>query len=345
MFVNNKFMSLVRGIMRKQNIYIGNCSKNGIYQYQLKNGKLIKQYKTNDFERCTYLANNNSYVYGVIELQSEKENGYIVSYKKDRCKLINIDKASSYGQGPCHIEINHKLQLMFISNYIDGNFTVLKINENGTIGKKIYSNIENKQKSHVHCAKTSIDSKFLFVTDLGIDTIIAYEIYENKIREISRVKLKDNTQPRHIAVSKDRIYVITEKSCEIYTLELINKKLKIINVTSIIPENVKAREDFTGCAIKISKNYKNIYVTIRGSNTISAYKIKGDNLKEIQNVSCMGELPRDLEIDQYGKNVLIANQNSNEITIFRRNRITGKLKYKNKEQIESPTCIIVDRGK
>ena len=114
--------------MKQQIAYIGNCSKNGIYKYRFYNGKLIKIYNTNDFERCTYLANDDAYLYSVLEIQDTKEqnNGYIVAYKKCDNKLINIDKKISYGQNPCHIAISNKKNLLFVSNYTDGNFTVFQ---------------------------------------------------------------------------------------------------------------------------------------------------------------------------------------------------------------------------
>ena len=168
--------------MREYNVFIGNTSKNGIYHYKLKNGKLIKKYETNNFERCTYLANNKSYLYSVIEV-SDKENngcGYIISYKKEQDRLIFVDKTSSYGKGPCHIELSEDNRMIYISNYIDGYLTVTKINENGTFGEKIYSFVENYNKSHLHCTKNYMDGKFFFISDLGEDIIIAYEIKDNK---------------------------------------------------------------------------------------------------------------------------------------------------------------------
>lgn len=328
--------------MKERNIYIGNCSKKGIYNYKLKKGKLLKKYETNDFERCTYLANSNSYLYSVIEIRgTEKEkHGHIVAYKKSKNKLINIDRKSSYGQGPCHIEISRKNKMIFVSNYIDGYFSIFKINEDGTIGKKIYCSVENKQNSHVHCAKMSLDNKFFFMVDLGEDLIIAYELKENEIKEVSRIKLKKDSQPRHIAIGKNKIYVVTEKSCEVYILKFENRTLSIIDVISILPYCVDKKESYTGCAIKISKNFRHIYVTIRGHNSITIYKTNRKQIKIIQNLSCEGNLPRDLEIDKSGKYVFVANQDSNEIAVFKRNRITGKLTYKNKEKVDSPTCVI-----
>lgn len=328
--------------MKEQKVYIGNCSKNGIYYYTFKNGNLKKKYSTNDSKRCTYLKNSKCYLYGVIEIKDEKNknNGYVMAYKNNKDGLINIDKKSSYGQGPCHINISEKKKLMFVSNYIDGQFVVFRINKDGTIGNKIYSKVLNQKSSHMHCAEITKNSKYLFAVDLGNDSIVAYEI-KDKIKEISRIKFMKGTQPRHITINRDIIYVVTEESCKIYIIKFNKGKLRIINNISILPSSVSQKKEYTGCAIKISKNLRYLYVTIRGHNSISVYKVNKEKLKLIQNISCRGNLPRDLEIDKSGRYVLVANQDSNEIAIFIRNNITGKLSYKSKESMKLPTCVIL----
>lgn len=330
--------------MKQCGVFIGNTSKNGIYYYKFRKGNLIKQYETKDFERCTYLANSRCYIYSVIEV-SDIENdqcGYILSYKKNKDMLKNINKKSSYGKGPCHIEISKDNKFIYVSNYIDGYVTIFKVNNDGAIGDKIYSSIEDKKESHLHCIKETIDGKFFFVSDLGADLIIAYEVKDGEIQEVSRIKFEKDTQPRHIVVSKDKIFVITEKSCKLYILKFTDKKLEIIDSISILPKKKEKLDNYTGCAIKLSKDHKFLYLTIRGDNSINVYKIKDNFIKLIQNIYCNGDLPRDLEIDKEGKYILIANQNSNDIAIFKRNKITGKIKYKSKEHVNSPTCIIFE---
>jgi len=330
--------------MKEQNVFIGNTSKEGIYHYKFKDGNLTRQYATDDFERCTYLTQNDLYLYSVVEVADVKNhnNGYVLAYKKHDNKIINIDKKSSYGQGPCHIELDNNKGMLFISNYIDGHLTIMKLNSNGTIGKKVYSYLEEKQVSHLHCVKTCKGGEFFLTTDLGTDIVTAYEMKENEIKEISRVKLKEGTQPRHLVIGEDKVYVITEKSCELYILKFENRKLSILDVVSILPKGIQKQSDYTGCAIKISKDFKNIYTTIRGHNSISIFEIEESSVKMIQNISCEGKLPRDLCLDKFEEYVLIANQESNEITIFERDKENGKIRLKSKEKINSPTCVIIE---
>ena len=330
--------------MKEQNIFIGNTSSNGIYHYKFKNGKIYKKCMTNDYEKCTYLANDNKYLYGVIEIAgTEEENyGYIVAYKKENGKLINIDKKPSYGKCPCHIEIDKDNKMLFVSNYIDGCLAIIKKEDDGTFGKKIYSNINMDKISHSHCTKKLMNNSFFVSVDLGADLITTYEIKKDEIYEVSKVQFEKGTEPRHIAVYKDFIYVVTEKSCKLYVLKFENRELKIIDSVSILPDTIGIEQDYTGCAIKLSKNFKNIYVSVRGHNSISVFKIQNENVKMIQNISCGGDVPRDLELDKTNGYVFVANQCSNDVAIFKRNKFNGKLKYLYKEEVIKPTCIIAE---
>lgn len=324
--------------MSKQEVYIGNTTQKGVYKYVFIEGKLIQEYETKDTGRCTYLTQNKTHLYGVTEIK----DGSIISYEKDSGKLKYIGKNFSNGEGPCHIEIDDKNKVIFVSHYNNGVLAVFRIKENGEVGEKIYSKVENARESRMHCIKTSIDNKYFFAVDLGKDRLTAYEIKENTIKEIDNIEFKKNTQPRHIALSKRNIYVITEKSCELYKIKFSNQKLQITDIVSLLPNDVEIKENYTGCAIKITKDFKNIYTTIRGHNSISVYKINENAVELIQNICCEGDLPRDLEIDKEEKYLLIANSNSNEIAVFKRNKNNGKLKFCYKENIVAPTCIIVE---
>ena len=85
-----------------------------------------------------------------------------------------------------------------------------------------------------------------------------------------------------------------------------------------------------------------MYISIRGHNSISVFNIQDDKLELIQNIYCEGDNPRDITIDKYGRNLLCANLNSDNISIFSINN--GFLKYRKKFIIEKPSCIIVDSG-
>ena len=330
--------------MEKQYLYIGNCSENGVIKYKFEDNKLEYIFSSNDFSRCTYLAQNDKYIYVTQEIcdLSNKNSGYILAYKKDLNSLNFIGKIESLGSYPCHIELSNKNKIIFISNYMDGYFTAYKIEKNGTLANILTNEIIEKNKSHMHCCKLFNDENNLITVDLGTDTLTVYSICSNDVKKISQLKLPEGTEPRHVSIYNNIIFLITEKSCELYSLEFKNNQLQILDKKSILSPNYLKNDSDTGAAIKISKDGKYIYTSIRGHNSISIFKYEDKNLKFIQNISSNGQTPRDIEIDKTQNHLFVANQNSNEIAIFKRNIITGKLNYINSYKAPSPTCILME---
>ena len=326
--------------MKKEYIYVGNTSKSGINIYSFLSGKMQFISSTQDFERCTYLAQDGNYVFAVQEIGDTNNCGYVVSYKKNQNNLEFLNKKDSAGSNPCHIEISHKNRMLFISNYMNGFFSVYKINSDGSIGDLIYNEVIDNKKSHLHCSKVFNNEKNVITVDLGMDTLNVYEIKKDTLQKICTKRFEDGTEPRHIAVANDRLFLITEISCKLYELDFKNNKLEIVQEISILPkEHLKAKND-TGAAIKISNDGKFIYTSIRGHNSISVFRYKNNKIELVQNILSYGNTPRDLEIDKTEKYLLVANQDSDEISIYSRNKKTGKLDFIEKQNTLLPTCIL-----
>lgn len=326
--------------MKKEYIYVGNTSKSGINIYSFLSGKMQFISSTQDFERCTYLAQDGNYVFAVQEIGDTNNCGYVVSYKKNQNNLEFLNKKDSAGSNPCHIEISHKNRMIFISNYMNGFFSAYKINSDGSIGDLIYNEVIDNKKSHLHCSKVFNNEKNVITVDLGMDTLNVYEIKKDTLQKICTKRFEDGTEPRHIAVANDRLFLITEISCKLYELDFKNNKLEIVQEISILPkEHLKAKND-TGAAIKISNDGKFIYTSIRGHNSISVFRYKNNKIELVQNILSYGNTPRDLEIDKTEKYLLVANQDSDEISIYSRNKKTGKLDFIEKQNTLLPTCIL-----
>ena len=79
-------------------------------------------------------------------------------------------------------------------------------------------------------------------------------------------------------------------------------------------------------AIRISKDGKFIYVSNRGHDSIAVFKVLNDGKLELaQRISVFGSFPRDFNWDKSEKYLVVANQNTNNATLYRRNSETGNL--------------------
>lgn len=325
----------------EQVFLVGTYSKNGIYKLKFNNGVLSTIKIENSFENCSWLLKNGNIIYSVVEYSDNPvyENGYLTARNSE---LLPINSSSVCGKSPCHIAIDKVRHLLFLANYGSGSIDVFKLNKDVTINKKIYYKEFTKQ-SHIHYISISPENRFLFAIDLGTDTIFSYEIFFDgtnlNLKEFFHYTFPFGSGPRHLVLNQNNLFVITENSCELYKLSFSPEKgFDFINCVSILPAGIKKEENFTGCAIKISNDKKFLYTSIRGHNSISVFDVS--NLELIQNISCFGETPRDINFDNSEDYLLCANQSSSSITVFERNKKTGYLNYVSSYPINSPACII-----
>lgn len=201
-----------------------------------------------------------------------------------------------------------------------GSFLAYQLKENGMIGEKLYEEHFGKN-SHIHHVCLSENGDFVFVTDLGKDNLLVYQVIETSCGfdfcNVGCFSFPNQTQPRHIAIHHNDLYVITEASCKLYQLRFLeDHTFEWIGTFSLLPPNTNLGEDFTGCAITLSPNSDFLYTSIRGYNHICVFSLKNQAPHLIQTISCYGNNPRDITICQDGTLLLCANYLSNSISSF-----------------------------
>lgn len=331
----------------KQVIFVGNYSKQGINTLEFSTNNNLKHlFTTGHFINNSYICKYKNYLYSVVEIEGDEkvDSGYVVAYEIKGNELSLINTCISYGKGPCFLVVDESRQILYVANYIEGSFVALKLEENGAIGKKLfYKKFTNT--SNIHHIQFSNDYKNLYVIDLGSDCIFEYEITYNgmelDLTEKSLFQFPELSEPRHMSLDEqNNIYIVTEKSCELYKLNHDKKsKLTLVDKISILPNQTPKKQNYTGCAIKMDYDLHYLYVSVRGHNSISVFDINNNDMKLIQNINCQGDGPRDITLDKYKAHLLCANQLSNNISIF--NIKNGILTYQNQYEIATPSCIII----
>ncbi len=100
---------------------------------------------------------------------------------------------------------------------------------------------------------------------------------------------------------------------------------KLVALQSV-NSNEKKVDEYSSADIHISPDGLFLYASNRVENTISIFSI-GNNglLKLIGHESTLGDVPRNFTIDPSGNFLLVANQGTNNIVVFRRNKKTACL--------------------
>ena len=208
-------------------------------------------------------------------------------------------------------------------------------------------NKERQSKPHVHCTILSADNRFLFVADLGIDKVMiyAFDAITGKLApaKIPFAKVMDGSGPRHFTFHPNNkyAYLIEELSGNVVTYQYNNGSLKNIQQISSMPANDTS---FAGSAdIHVSPDGKFLYASNRGtSNTIAIFKINQQTgkLTLVAHQSTLGQTPRNFNFDPTGNFLLVANQNSDEVVVFKRDKLTGLLTDSgNRIGVGKPVCL------
>ena len=276
----------------------------------------------------SFLAIDSGYknVYAVGE-SSSSDPGLIVSYNLiNNNQLEKINQEFSFGDNPCHVAVNSKNDFLVVVNYSSGDFSTYKL-ENGKISfiEKISHegsslNKIRQNEPHAHSINFLDDQNF-YVCDLGIDEIIRYSINKNNYKIISSKSYKTDpgSGPRHFVIDKKnrRAYSINELDSTINLFEIHSNFDLISNqIISTIPKNYDL--ETTTADIHFSKDKNYLYGSNRGHDSISKFIISDNgNLVFDKHFSTKGKTPRNFSISNSGKYCLVANENSDDIFMFR----------------------------
>jgi len=112
----------------------------------------------------------------------------------------------------------------------------------------------------------------------------------------------------------------------VHVFDYNNGKLKEKQSITLLSDGFKGQT--AGAAIHISPDGRFLYASNRlETNEISVYAIDPDNgdLIFVQRISSNGKNPRDFAIDPQGSFLVLANQDSDSIYVYRIDKSNGKL--------------------
>lgn len=246
---------------------------------------------------------------------------------------------------PCHISTFE--DRLLASNYHQGLLDLYAL-EDGMVRKRLDQaahegsgpNEKRQEGPHVHFAMKNPHLSEVLVCDLGTDKVYRYEAKE-KLSKKGELLLPKGSGPRHIAFSKKHpyLYVFTELTSEIFVYDFKDGDYHLKQVIKTLPEDFQGEN--TGAAIRLSPDEKHLYVSNRGHDSISAFRIKENHqLEKIATYLSEGEHPRDFNISPDGCFLLVAHMISNDLSLFRIDKTTGELALL-KKGIKTPEPISI----
>ena len=296
---------------------------------------------------------DNKKIYAVNEMKEylDEFGGGVTQISYDENGNMNIDLTKNTGgTDPCHIIVSPNKKFLSIANFASGAVTIFGLDKNGSINtdKHVYqhvgSSVHPKRQlgPHAHSSIFTKDGKYMFVPDLGIDAVKAYNYQDDCIKECPSMDLKVNpgNGPRfgEFDLSGNNFYLINEIGSRVEHYTYSDGTLTYKDGINTLPEGFP-KEDNICSDLHISPNGKYLYASNRGHDSLVVCDILEDgSLKIKETVSCGGKTPRNFAIDPTGEYVLVGNQDSDTIVTFKIKE-DGKLEKISSFEIGSPVCI------
>ncbi|WP_433983747.1 lactonase family protein [Tunturiibacter empetritectus] len=267
--------------------------------------------------------------------------------------LQQTGRVPSGGAGPAYVSVDSTGRAAFVANYFGASIASYRVQPDGTLSQPVEClDFKDHQKfgalgpisarqdnSHPHCVTISPDDRFLLVCDLGTDHIAVFYIHP-ETGQLSDPHLFTNERPgcgpRHVVFHPNGrwVYCINEIDSSIdrclWTATrfsnapqglLVNSTFSIKTIAADFPA-----EKNTAAELTISPDGNFLYASNRGEDSLVVFSIaRNGDLALLQRIPCGGKTPRHFTLDPTAQWLLCGNQDSANVTVFRRDAATGKL--------------------
>lgn len=341
-------------------LFVGsyNIDKNlpGIYVYSFDHtsGSLTRLTEHAGVLNPSYLALSRTgrYLYACTESRAG-QLGSVSSFEFNNNQLKFISRQPTGAANPVYAALDKQEKWLLSGSYTGGGMAAFAINKKAEIQPAAQvrlfqdSSIRPQQKSaHIHSVNFSPDQQHVYLPDLGADKIRHFSFNSSlaePLTEKTAIKTPPGSGPRHMAFQPEGrfAYCVSELSGTITAYSCQNGQLDSIQEVSL---HQQPHKFYSSADIHISPDGRFLYASNRGEeNNIAIFSINrsSGHLSAVGYQPTGGEHPRNFIIDPSGKFLLVANEISGDIVVFRRNQKTGRLTDTGqKVQVKGPSCLI-----
>ena len=363
LFLSLFFISKLSAQQNEKNNYhllIGTYTSEGkpngihVYRFNVQTGDFKMAQPVTELNNASYLtvSADKKNLYAISEGRGGGINAYTFDAHTGALKFMNKVPAS----GPAYVSVDRNKKIVVAANYGGGSVTAAHLNADGSLVEDNVQTVqhegssvvkERQDKPHVHSVVFSPDDRYMLAPDLGTDRVYQYRVSTTGKQILTPANppfasVKPGGGPRHLSFHPNGkyAYLVLEIDGAVTTFNYHEGKLEAKQTVSMLAPG------FTGTVgaadIHVSPDGKFLYASNRGdANEIAIYSIgKNGMLKSIGRQSVLGKTPRNFVIDPTGNFLLAANQATNDIIIFKRNKKTGLLTPTGKKiEVEKPVCL------
>lgn len=329
----------------------------GIYRLKqdIESGALCLDTVWSGIDNPSFLTLNQKQdrLYAVNELKTYEGTfgGTVSAFKIDGQNLEPMGRLATGGSDPCHVTLFEEKRTLYVANFMSGSVSVFSLASNGALSERIQliqhdgKSVNPIRQAGPHAHSVVINRDFAYVPDLGLDSVICYQIERDgtlKERPDLCYNAEPGSGPRHMVFdqSGDCAYVINELTSSVASVKYCGGSGPVqINCQSTLPKDSLQVDNSCAC-IHLNHAGMFLYASNRGHNSIAVYRVLSDHLEQIGCYSSHGEIPRDFVITPDDRFLICANQSSDELVVFKLNPDNGLMVLRQTMQIPTPVCVV-----
>lgn len=343
----------------------GPASK-GIYAYawDATSGSLHELGLAAESDNPTFLAlspdNKRLYAANEINEYQGAKSGAISGFTVDRAaaKLIPLNTVPSTASGPCHVAVDATGHTVLCANYSGGGAASFHADAQGHLSEAVsefhyhgHSVVADRQEApHAHRATVSPDNRFVYINDLGLDCIHIYRLdaATSKLMpnpSVLQWTAKPGSGPRALRFHPNGkwAFCIHELACalEVLKWDPHSGALTSIHRVDLLPKDY--HQPSLASEVVFDRQGKFAYAAVRGYDHIMTWAIDpvSATLTLLDRTSAGGRTPRHIAMDPTDSWLLVANQDSDNIAVIRRDKQTGKLQKAGESYPQvKPQCLV-----
>ena len=356
-----------------KHLLVGSGTPDGIlyFGWNPLSGQIVPEHSVAaKFSHSTWLhLSPDRYLYVASELDQfqGQPTGAVGSFKVNGIGIQNITLAplslvASHGAGTCHLTMDRTGKVVICANYSGGSAASF-LPKDGVLGEAVWSEhykgsgpvADRQEAAHAHFVSLSPDNRFVYINDLGSDKIHIYKLNSDTgvLTPAGAYNAKPGDGPRtlHFHKSGKVAYCVNELPSTVTVLawSAADGSLTPIQSVPLLAEGTAIKHGDitnTGCDAVLSSDGRFAYFANRGDDFLMSFHIdpatgKLTPFANNPRTSCGGKTPRNFCLDPTERWMLVANQNSSNLSVFARDPKTGQLSNEGKNYpAATPMCIV-----
>jgi len=299
----------------------------------------------------------------IFSTKSVEKAGGAASFSVEGAKLTLLSEQSYEGRGLCHVSLDRKDGVLFGADYGGGKVVSFPVGQDGKIGPvaSLFTHVgssvnpQRQKEPHAHSVFVGPDNKFAYAPDLGMDQVKFYSFDATSavMKDEGGFAVPAGSGCRHMKFGKEGqfAYVLNEFNLTVTTFARSNKtgRLTQLKTVSVLPKGGDASE--MSCSeIRVSQDGKFLYtanrdLTEKKRDSVSVLKVGAEGaLDHVQTAPAEVWIPRNINLSPSGDWLLVAGQNSHEVTSHKVDQKTGKLTFSG-HRVEVPTAMCINFAK